>query len=204
MEFGLILYPASVSLGPTRVSWHTTSSHPFYKPGDETTIAQYLDWVADGHYSAILPDAGLLQLTYDVEGGAVASHRLAYVPCPVTIDAELLQAGEPIADLASIQLESQPRGDVLLRTPLRFDYDLAAASEDHPAAHLTVNKDSCRIACVAPMHPYRFIDFVYKHFYPDLRARRPEWFLEASERLLGEAVMADVHRAAPHVMWRLH
>ena len=203
MEFGLVMYVSSVAFGHTRVTWHSASARPFYKAGVEATVAQYLDWLAGGHYSAILPDASLLQLSYDVEDGAVVAHRLAYVPCPVTVDKEMLRTGEPVADIVTVQLACDPIEDLWLRSPLRFDYDIAAASDDHPAAHLTVNKSSCRIACVAPMHPYRFIDFVYRHFYPELRAQRREWFAAAAERLLGEAVISDNHRASAHVTWPL-
>src|SRR4051794_918485 len=99
---GLVLYPGTISLGPGRVSWSAPSSAIFFVSYGPATASQYLSWVRDGQYSAALPDGSLLQLTYDFEDGEVAGHRLAYVPCPVLVDEDLLLAGEPIADLVEL------------------------------------------------------------------------------------------------------
>ena len=93
---------------------------------------------------------------------------------------------------------------VLLRSPLRFDYDQSAAREGHPAAHFSVNSPECRIACVAPVHPYRFIDFVFRHFYPILRGAHDGWFEPAGRRHIGEAVISDRDRDGLHLTWPVH
>ena len=48
----------------------------------------------DGAYSAVLRDASLLQLTFDVDEDLVLGHRLAYVPRPVVVGEALLAEGE--------------------------------------------------------------------------------------------------------------
>jgi len=200
----LVLYSNSVRMGARRVTWHPASNSPFFIERGPANASQYLDWVMGGHYSATLPDGSLLQLTYEIDGGEVTGHRLAYVPCPVVLDERLLWEGEPIADTVRVYLDEPTGSAIALRSPVRVDLDLRAASAGHPAAHLTFNESDCRIACVAPMHPYRFIDFVFRHFYPTLRATQEEWFREASRSMLGSRVLADEDRAFPHLAWDLH
>lgn len=200
----LLLHAPTVAMRGTRVTWHTPSNKPFIVDSKHPTVGEYLDWVAAGHYSAALPDAGLLQLTYDIEDGSVVGHRLAYVPCPVVVERRLLQEGEPILDVVSLYLGEGTPESIALRTPVRFDFDESAAGKSHPAAHLTINSSDCRIACVAPMHPYRFLDFIFRHFYPELWAAQPGWFDGASDRLLGAGVLTTADAATLHIAWPLH
>jgi hypothetical protein len=145
-------------------------------------------------------DGSLLQLTYEIQQGQVVRHRLAYVPCPFVVDEELLQEGEPIADIVEAYA-SWEAPTVALRSPVLLDFDLAAARGGHPAAHLTINSADCRIACVAPMHAHRFIDFVFRHFYPGLRAAHEPFFSACAERHLGRRVITEEEWGSPHLMW---
>lgn len=203
-QSGLAIYTTRVAMRSTRVTWYAPSQATFLIGDSHATADHYLDWVSAGHYSAALPDRGLLQITYDVEGGEVTGHRLAYITCPAIIDLQMLRDGEPIADVVEIFLHEQSRAVMPLRSPVRFDFGPGSASEGHPAAHLTFNNSNCRIACVAPMHPYRFIDFVYRHFYPELRAAQEDWFREAARRLLGQRVLTEDDGADLHLTWPLH
>lgn len=199
----LVLFAATVSVSPTRVSWQAPSSSPFVIGAKHATVEEYLTWVRAGQYSAVLPDASLLQLTYDIQGGEVVRHRLAYVPCPVLVDEALLRE-EAILDVVALYLSDELQDSLALRSPVRFDFDLQAAKALHPAAHVTINSADCRIACVAPIHPYRFLDLVYKHFYPELWIAQSRWFRSAAERHLGERVLTDSDAATVHVTWPLH
>ncbi|WP_434450070.1 DUF2290 domain-containing protein [Lentzea sp. E54] len=204
MEAELALYANEVSLNSTRVSWHahdptaafiTTRKHP--------DIGQYLAWLAAGIYSAVLLDGSLIQITYDVQGGKIVGHRLAYIPCPYIVDPAFLEEGEAIADVVEMYRDSED-GNIALRSPVRFDFDPKAARSGHPAAHLTINSIDCRVACVAPLGVHRFIDFVFRHFYPQLRTAHLPFFEEAAKRPSGESVLLDEDRKMPHIMWDLH
>src|ERR1700722_8864303 len=119
----LALYATTVSLNENNVTWHGTSDVPFLLDYGHATSDQYLHWLAGGHYSALLRDGSLLQLTYKLDAGDVCSHRLGYVPCPVILDEDLLQANEPVGDLVEMQLETDSLFAVALRSPVRFDFD---------------------------------------------------------------------------------
>lgn len=204
VEAELLLYAGTVAFQETRVSWHGSRSVPFLGESAHPTCDQYLHWLSGSHYSALLCDGSLLQMTYRLTAGSISSHRLAYVPCPVLIDEQLLREGEPVRDVVQGYLETQPASVIVLRSPVRFDFDPVASSETHPAAHMTINGPDCRIACVAPMHPYRFLDFVFRQFYPALRASQADWFEAAAGRSIGGRVLADADARSPHLMWPTH
>ncbi|HMJ35215.1 MAG TPA: DUF2290 domain-containing protein [Baekduia sp.] len=196
---GLLLYSPTPRLGTTRVSWH--GAHDFDISAPYATVEQYLEWASQSQYSAVLPDASLLQMTYDVVGGSVVGHRLAYVPCPVLVDEDLIrEAG--FVDVVETHLD-EGIASVVLRSPVRFDFDPEAASPGHPASHLTFNGPDCRIACVAPMHPFHFLDFVFRHYYAELRDAGSAWFDGYAGRTIDERVLTQEDRDGMHVVWPL-
>jgi hypothetical protein len=201
IETNLVLYVNTIAFDNTHVGWHGSPGIPFMLEYGHATSDQYLRWVAGSHYSALLPDGSLLQLTYRLADGDISGHRLAYVPCPVIISDNLLREGEPVSDIVQTYLETGSTSTVALRSPVRFDFDPATATDGHPAAHMTINGPGCRIACVAPLHPYRFIDFVFRHFYPKFYASQSNWFQGASRKNLGKRVLIDGDTDALHVMW---
>ena len=139
----LALFTNEVSLVGARVSFHRYDSRAaFLISHEHPTLEQYMNWTAAGDYSAVLLDGSLLQVTYDVSGGRVSGHRLAYIPCPYDLDRELLAAGYPIADVLELHRDDTPA----LRSPVRFDFDPERAKKNHSAAHLTINGIDCRIA----------------------------------------------------------
>lgn len=180
-------------------------SHPgeagFLVSHEHPGIDQYLAWVRSGSYSAVLFDASLIQMTYDVSSkGLVVGHRLAYMPCPYNLDPELL-AQEPLLDALELYDGS---ADILLRSQLRFDFDPRATTPGHPAAHFTFNSPECRIACVAPVHVMRFLDFVFRHSYPAQRRFHELFFAPSAWRHLGRPVLASHDVFSPHLTWDVH
>ncbi len=201
-EAELSIFTNEVSMLDGRVSWYPLRRDvPFMRTHEHPTLDQFSEWVVGGHYSCLLFDGSLLQITYDIEDADVCGHRLAYIPCPVVLDTSLLQ-DEPVIDLVELYLADSP-SSIALRTPVRFDFDPRSAKSGHPAAHMTINSVDCRIACVAPMHVGRFVDFVFRNFYAELRSAHAGFFDAAGRRHLGKKVIEDEHRMAPHLMWDL-
>jgi hypothetical protein len=197
----LALYANRVSLEHFRVSWHSFSSagsllYSYSHPD----VDQYAAWLRSGQYSAILFDGSLLQITYEAEDGEVVGHRLCYFPCPYDLDRSLLLAGEPVADVVELYRGSESA----LRSPIRFDFDPDAASAGHPASHLTINGVGCRIACVAPIHVLRFLDFIFSHFYPELHAAHEPFFEAASWQHIADPCLDEHDRSKIHLTWDVH
>lgn len=199
-EAELVLYPNRVASTETSVGWHAHDpGRMFLISHGHTTIEQYLAWVTAGAYTAVLRDGSLLQIAYSVDQSTVVGHRLAYVPCPVEVDENLLLE-EALSDVVDLQLLGGHQ-TISMKSPVRFEYDPSAAKAGHPAAHFSLNGPDCRIACIAPVHPYRFLDFVFRHFYPIYRAAHEGWFGDAAVRQLGQRVISADDRDGVHLSW---
>lgn len=168
---GIVHYWNAIDEKPAHVSWHSTSAEPFLLNHDEVTVSTYMYWLRNGMYSAVLTDGALLQISYFFDGSSVVGHRLAYVPCPVVIDVEMLSEGLSLEEV--VELHISGANDVLMKAMVRFDYDPRSAGPRHPATHLTLNSVECRIACVSPLRVGRFIDFVFRNFYPRIHQKDP-------------------------------
>jgi hypothetical protein len=181
------------------VSWRSTGGSVLSKRGFPT-LHDYRDWVEAGAYSAVLFDGSLLQLTYHFAGtNILVGHRLAYVPCPFNADHELLRL-LPIVDVIDYYA-ANGADDVILRSTVRFDFDIENQRPGHPAAHLTFNSGSCRVACTAPLRLGRFLEFVFRHFYPDVWAR-DRYLPRVSKKEFGSRTITAEETSGPHVAWR--
>lgn len=201
LDADVAAYTNPVSYTSTRVSWHALNpAAPFLTNRGDPSLEDYKEWVAAGAYSAVLFDGSLLQMTYEVEGGVISGHRLAYIPCPFHVDPELVKE-EPILDIIDVEAECNPV-KMLLRSAVRFDFDPKAAKPGHPSAHMTINSPGCRIACVAPMHVGRFADFVFRHFYPDVWKAHSNYFSSGARRNVGNRTIAEEDRLYPHMAWQ--
>jgi hypothetical protein len=195
----LALYCNPVFADEFRVQWHSYNpAADFLVTRQLGTVEQYCHWLDNGTFSAILFDASILQVSYDIRAGEIIGHRLAYIPCPFMVDDALLREGEPVADVVALY---DSLSDIRLRSPIRFDFDRAAAAPRHPASHLTLNSSDCRIACVAPIHVHRFVDFVFRNFYPTFWGAHIGFFGPAAWRHAGEKVISDDDLRTVHLMW---
>jgi hypothetical protein len=203
IEAGLALSITEIASDSQRVSWHAHDRLAlFISSRGHPTIDQYVSWLRAGHYSALLFDGSLVQFTYQFEGGNVVAHRLCYAPCPFVLDLSLFQTEDPL-EVIALYADANDNEHLALRSPIRFDFDIRSAKPGHPASHVTVNSDDCRIACVAPIHPYRFVDFVFRNFHPLHRQAHRTFFDDSASRHIGEKTIADGERNHIHVAWSL-
>jgi hypothetical protein len=183
-----------------RVGWPRRSDAPrFLDNRGVPTISDYRWWLLNEAYSAVLHDGALVQITYEFDGRALARHRLAYVPCPFEIPDEDLRS-EPLVDLFDVYAGGST-SSVMLGGPVRFDYDAARGAPQHPAAHLTVNSVHCRVPCAAPMRLGVFVDFVFRHFYPEIWEQHG-YLGTLAKDAFGPGTITEEEGSRVHVMWR--
>lgn len=158
-------------------------------------IDMYCRWLEVQAFSAIFFDGSIIQISYDFKGSKLKSYRLLFFPCPYDVDRELLTS-EPLLDVISMY-RGKDDSIVNLRTPLRFDYDIDAQKEGHPASHLTMLWNHCRWATVAPLSPGHFIRFIFKSFYPTLWDAHE--FLRKWPQSLGERTITTEEENYLHI-----
>lgn len=190
--------------GMTRVTWPANpeidNGQRFFE--DFYALETYFGWLKARQYSVVLFDGALLQITFDFRSGQFAGHRLAYIPCPFDIGddgAERLRM-EPICDVID---DYRDRGEkyLRLRSPIRFDYDPAAASLEHPASHVTLNHQDCRIPACAPLTLGQFIEFIFRRLYPTIWPEHD--FLAYADLQPWPRDIASEHEQSPHRNWRV-
>jgi hypothetical protein len=131
-------------------------------------VADYLFVLKNQEYSFLMRDGGIVQIAYMFDRLKVIRHRLAYYPCPFDISShDLLAFDGGLVDFIQNVFMSDLETNMLLRSPIRFDYSPSDAKEFHPASHLTLNDPSCRIPARAPLYFATFMKFVLENFYND-------------------------------------
>ena len=147
------------------VTWASTrdDSLPLY---DEPTIEAYQRLLTERQYAVLLADFSLLQLSFAFERGILTRQRFCFYPCPVLLDredVEMFGIVDCIEALTAQELVQRTRLDA----PVRVDFDRDASGPGHPAAHLTLSRDSCRIPLYGPLSVGHFVHFVFSNFYPE-------------------------------------
>lgn len=163
----------SLNRNETLVTWASDQNPPNFSAYPIHTVEEYLSFIKSRHFSVLLFDGSLLQITYTFEGNRLVKHRLCFCPCPFEEMPELLAEGEALLDVielfisgegekALLQYES---GKMRLQSSIRFDFDEKSFGENHPASHLTLSNMECRIPVFAPLSIGHFIQFIFKHFF---------------------------------------
>jgi hypothetical protein len=143
------------------------------------SIIEYRRFILGNHYIALLADGALLQISIDIRNNDVVGHRMCFYPCPILLpldtdilsfdDFDSLVIQEFENHTEAIASGSDPHVvNLRLRTPLRFDYAPDAASPVEPASHVHLSTGVTRLAVHAPLSVGHFVQFVFKHFYPEV------------------------------------
>lgn len=128
------------------------------------TIEEYISHVQCSRYQAMLYDGGLLQVSYTFERGRVAGHRLCFFPCPIRFtEKDLYELS--LLDLIDSLSVDELRERTVLEGPLRFDFAPEEARDHHPACHIHLNREDCRIPVASALSVGQFVRMVFGHFY---------------------------------------
>jgi len=206
-SLGLIfthISPCIINLkGFERVTWPTKSSgnataYPF------GSLEQYLEWVREGEFMCLLFDYSLIRVSYECMGNTIIGHNLLYWPCPI----DFLGDVETISDLCDgieMCLESPRRHseivDLAMRTPMRFDFDPARESSNHPLIHLHTQFEDARMSVQQAMCFPAFMKKIIRTFYHDKWAMYPEIEALHEQTIEHEDDQYDSQAHCFHVFW---
>jgi hypothetical protein len=157
-----------------RISWknhvngRTVSSNAF------NSTAQYMSILSSGAYQVLLQDCSIVRFSFTFQQEKLLSQNLLWWPCPVKYDPEMEnEYGLP----ESIQalLSDSDTTHLIMRTPIRIDFDSTNDSPAHPRAHLHMQHYDSRINCFEPICFNRFMQFVLKMYYPYIKLDYKHW-----------------------------
>jgi len=140
------------------------SQHISVALGDIEYSEIYDELAGKRSYTMKLVDGALLQMMYQIEGGALLQHRLAFYPSPSLL---------PFQDDPDAYMRDELFIEIIQRRivpfPLRFDFDAREGvyvNVVHPKSHLTLGDvKGCRIPVSAPLTPRWFVEFILRNFY---------------------------------------
>ena len=204
LEYGLALASnpvVSATAGDTTiVSW---SKAPAISTtfGRFASIAEYATFLDQRDFNLVLRDGALLQIAYTFKGRVLVGHRLCHYPCPIDIS-DLEADDGSITEWIEALDAGELRERLRLRTPLRLDFDMKAAKNDHPASHFTISEETCRIPVAAPVSLGHFVSLVFSQFYPAAWAAYD--FLQKVSHHQWENTLGETETNRIFLAWRLH
>lgn len=183
-----------------RVGWPSTDHG--WKSGFDNPFGsfnEYLAWLQFREYSAVLFDASILQISFNFHRNRLISHRLVYYPCPLELDSSDLDLlnEEPILDVIDIYMNDS--GRFRARSPIRFDFNADSMQLEHPASHMTMLTNECRMPVYGPVSLGHFIDFVFRNFYSDIWQQHEfirEWPTSIEQRTISTSEQRYLHISA--------
>lgn len=101
----------------------------------------------------------------------------------------ILTEEETVPDIIQTLLLDQ-QTEILLRSPVRFDFNAMIWKAGEPHAHIHLNHGNCRCAMSAPILPSYFIKFIMRHFYPQSWEANPDLEL-LSQDMIGYWLKSD-------------
>lgn len=192
---------AQLSTTKSTIMWSRDDPEGSLIIGAPAKIADYIALLEKKEYSFLMHDGALIQISYTFERDNIERHRLMYFPCPFDIRASMLTEFEAgLLDLIQAVYLDDVEGNVSMRSPIRFDYAPEASADFHPASHITLNEQSCRIPVRAPMRFDSFMRFIIENFYPDIHQNQDIAALLLDQR--DNECLSDHDRGRIHFTWR--
>lgn len=177
----------------TSVIWASAPKSPSsFKDFPFATVADYRRIIERKQYSFMLNDGSVIRAHYLYRHGDVAKHHLSYYPCPININEDEIPGQiniEGVFDTllfesisnweglhyskknyeseTNLRLDHEEKIRLLMKTPIRFDYDPGSHSENHPCSHVHMMVSDCRIPVFGPLSFGHFISFIFRNFYSD-------------------------------------
>lgn len=133
-----------------------------------TKINQYLHIYENGAYHCILRDGSLIRASFEFNRNILLNESLLYWPAPVFINEdEINELGIREALLQNMQKIDEIHKLLIMRSPIRYDYDSTNDSENHPMTHIHIQSAECRLRAKAPICFNTFIKMIFRSAYPE-------------------------------------
>ena len=169
-----------------RLSWpESRNRHGVFAEQQFASLSEYRTFVIGSHYTSLLNEGSLLQISFDFKRDEMVAHRFCFYPCPLEfpengypndfeawsdlLETELRRqidalASEPTGPEGSDPLGAE--GLLRLRSPLRFDFESENRVAAEPSSHVHINAAGARIPVHAALSINQFISFIIKNYYP--------------------------------------
>lgn len=131
-----------------------------------TTLTQYHHIIETNSYHCLLFDGSLIRVNFEFEDDLLLKQNLLWWPAPYDYGNILQGVFPPIDILKDFYGDQEWHKNIRMRSPIRIDFDSTNNQKDHPHSHMHIENEETRINAVSPICFNRFIDFIFRNFYP--------------------------------------
>lgn len=138
-----------------------------------TTLDQYVSIYETGAYHGILYDGSIIRVYFKFNKNILVGQSLLYWPAPIFIpEEEVDELG--IREAINLYLSTirSTSKELIMRSPIRFDFDPANVKPLHPITHIHLQHAECRISAEKPICFNTFLKFIFLNFYPDIPSEK--------------------------------
>jgi len=157
------------------LSWASNKETHHATGDDLLSIEQYLEIYKLRLFHLMLKDGSLIRFNFVFKKGRLATQNLLWWPCPFSgfeANRSTLDEVELLMELLEGKLEKK---DLIMRSPIRIDFDISKETEKHPLYHMHIENCDTRIAINEPLCINGFLRFILSNFYPDIELKYSEW-----------------------------
>lgn len=129
-------------------------------------ISQYRHILETNSYHCLLFDGSIIRANFEFEDDFLLAQNLLWWPAPYDYGNILQEGFSPIEVLDDFYGDNEWHQNIKMRSPVRIDFDCSNNKKDHPHSHLHIENEETRINTVFPICFNRFVDFIFRNFYP--------------------------------------
>ena len=163
-------YVASVNLPDhrTQITWNNHVSGRANSGSYFTKLNQYLHILTNNSYHCLLFDGSLLRVNFEFKNNLLLTQNLLWWPAPFDNEYIEMLAEFAAADIVEDFFEDNDwHKKIKMRSPIRIDFDSSNNTSTHPQSHMHIQHEDTRLNTNEPICFNRFVDFIFRNFYPD-------------------------------------
>ena len=131
-------------------------------------LEQYRHILYNNSYHCLLFDGSIIRVNFEFEDNILLTQNLLWWPAPYNYGDLLEEGFPPVELLDNFYEDSKWYNAIKMRSPIRIDFDNRKNKENHSRSHMHIQHEETRLYIKEPICFNKFIDFVFRNFYPGL------------------------------------
>lgn len=132
-------------------------------------LTQYRHILETNSYHCLLFDGSLIRVNFEFEDDFLLTQNLLWWPAPYDYGNMLQDGFSPVEILEDFYGDQNWHQNIRMRSPIRIDFDSTNNKREHPHSHMHIENEETRIDTISPICFNRFIDFIFRNFYPQFK-----------------------------------
>ena len=151
-----------------RITWRNHVPGRVNSGDSFNKLAQYRHILDTNSYHCLLFDGSLVRVNFEFYNNLLITQNLLWWPTPYDYGDIVLEGFTPVEVIDDFYGDNKWYEKIKMRSPIRIDFDSTNNTENHPHSHMHIEHAETRINTVSPICFNRFIDFIFRNFYPEI------------------------------------